>query len=321
MTGTPSIVGLRGPDYQVPVERGAIRQFARSLYSSHPDWLEDPQALVPPTFLLSAGYHWGYILERPPAGSDLAKIPQDQGRGTDGEQEFVFYGEPPRAGQVLTARARVADHFYKQGRSGGRLEFVVMQTDFHDAQGRLVARWQPTSIRTERTGAPVASGDTAQGTVLPARTWWQQGETRPQLDAIAPADPRRLVVGDGPPAFTMPPLTLTEMVRYQAASGDDSPGHHDSLAARAHGYPECISVGMHHAGILATMAAHWLGPRNVRGFRARFLDTVWPGDVLRYEGSVSGLGDGPHGPTVDLELRCVRGRQVVVRAWARFVRP
>ncbi len=319
-----NIIGLRGPDYQVPVEWGAIRQFAKSLYSSHPDWLADPAAVVPPTFLLSAGYHWGYILERPPAGSDLAKIPQDQGSGTDGEQEFIFFGEPPRAGTVLTASTHVADHFYKQGRTGGRLEFFVMQTDFRDAQGRLVAQWRPTSIRTEKAASSAATtapeGAAAAPPALPPRSWWRKGDTRPQLDTIPQADTRHLAVGDGPPAFTMPPLTLTEMVRYQAASGEDSPGHHDSLAARAHGYPEFISVGMHHAGILATLAAHWLGPRNVRRFRARFLDTVWPGDVLRYEGVVSGLGSGPEGPTVEMELVCSRDGQAVVRGWATFLR-
>jgi acyl dehydratase len=309
------IVGLRGPDYQVPIEWGAIRQFARSLYSSHPDWMDNPLAVVPPTFLLSAGYHWGYILERPPKDSDLASIDQSQGSGTDGEQEFLFFGEPPRANTVLTASTHVADHFFKEGRSGGRLEFFVMQTDFRDATGRMVARWRPTSIRTEKKSTQAVAAPQPS-----APTWWHNDETRPQLDAITQAADVSLTHGSGPAAITMPPLTLTEMIRYQCASGEDSAGHHDSLAARAHGYPEIISVGMQHAGVLAMMAAHWLGPRNVRRFRARFLDTVWPGDRLRYEAAVSGFGSGAEGRTVDMELVCSRNGQPVVRAWATFLR-
>lgn len=311
------VKGVRGPDYPMPIERGAIRQFARSLYSSHPDWLLDPHAVVPPTFLLSAGYHWGYILERPPAGSALAAIDQSQGMGTDGEHEFVYYGEPPRAGDVLTARTHVADHFYKQGRSGGRLEFFVMQTDFHDAQGRLAARWRPTSIRTEKAAAAA----TATPERVTRHAFLSKDADRSQLDRIAPACPHELHIGAGPAAITMPPLTLTEMIRYQCASGEDSPGHHDALAAQAHGYPDCFSVGMQHAGILATIAAHWLGPKNIRRFKARFLDTVWPGDGLTYQANITQCGHSDAGPTVDLALTCARAGKPVVTASATFLAP
>ncbi len=308
------IKGVRGPDYQVPIERGAIRQFARSLYSSHPDWLLDPQAVVPPTFLLSAGYHWGYILERPPKGSALAAIDQSQGVGTDGEQAFEFFGEPPRAGTVLTASTHVADHFHKQGRSGGRMEFFVMQTDFRDAAGRLVARWSPTSIRTERS-APTTNAKRA----MPTRTWLTRDADLGQLDRIAPAQPQDLQVGAGPAPITMPPLTLTEMIRYQCASGEDSTAHHDTLAAQAYGLPDCFSVGMQHAGVLATMAAHWLGPRNVRRFKARFLDTVWPGDALTYRAQITQFGASEEGRTAELALQCTRGDQPVINATATFL--
>jgi hypothetical protein len=311
------IIGLRGPDYAVPIEWGAIRQFAKSLFSTHPDWLNDPQAVVPPTFLVSAGYHWGYILERPPEGSELARIGADRAeRGVvlDGEQRFIFHGAPPRAGTVLTASTRVFDHFTKQGKAGGRLEFFVMQTEFRDASGRLVCEWRPTSIRTEQP--PVQSFVEGER----PRAWLRRSETRDQFDAIAPIGDADPAVGSGPGMVTMPPLTLTEMIRYQCASGEDSSGHHDILAAHALGYPDVFSVGMQHAGALATYACHWLGPRNVRDFRARFLDMIWPGDVLRYDGVVTGFTETDEGPMVDVELNCRRGDSTVVRAWARFLR-
>ena len=80
------------------------------------------------------------------------------------------------------------------------------------------------------------------------------------------------------------------------------------------GYPDMATVGMHHAGVLATYACHWLGPHNVREFRARFLDMLWPGDVLSYEGVVAGVADTDEGPTVNIELTCRRYGFAVVRA-------
>ncbi len=307
-----SIIGLRGPDYTFPVEWGAIRQFARSLYSTLPAWLDDPKAVVPPTFLVMAGYHWGYILERPPAGSALAAI--DCAGTTDGEQSFEFFGPPPRAGDVLTASTEVADHFFKAGRAGGRLEFFVMRTDFRDAGGRLVARWMPTSIRPERR-----DGTSGTGGGPKRRPWLGRGERRDQLDAVTPAT-GPLAVGDSPGPVAIPALTLTDTIRYQCASGEDSPGHHDTLAARAQGMADFISVGMHHAGVLGAYAAHWLGPENARAFRARFLTTVWPGDELTCRGSVTGFGERDEGPAVELALECLRDGEPVVRATAVFLR-
>lgn len=309
-----AIKGLKGPDYRVHIEWGAIRQFARSLYSTLPAWLDDPRAVVPPTFLVMAGYHWGYILERAPEGSALAAI--DCQGTTDGEQSFEYFGPPPRVGDVLTASTEVADHFFKTGRTGGRLEFFVMRTDFRDAADRLVARWMPTSIRPEHRDG---SGGAAAGGPR-RRPWLHRGEARNQLDVVGPVK-APLSVGDGPRPVEMPALTLTDMIRYQCASGEDSPGHHDTLAARAHGMADFISVGMHHAGVLGAYAAHWLGPENVRAFRARFLTTVWPGDALTCAGRITGFGESGEGPTVELALDCLREGEPVVRASAVFLRP
>jgi len=311
------IVGLRGPDYAVPIEWGAIRQFARSVYSSHPAWMQDPQAVVPPTFLVSAGYHWGYILERAPEGSALTRIAAEltqHGVVLDGEQLFIFHGCPPRAGSVLSVSTRVLDNYKKQGKAGGQLEFFVMQTEFRDATGRLVCEWRPTSIRTAQ--APVQSYAERET----ARAWLRRGERRDQFNRIVRADDSALAIGVGPGAVTMPPLTLTEMIRYQCASGEDGAGHHDILAARAFGYPDVFSVGMQHAGVLGTYACHWLGPQNVREFRARFLGVIWPGDALSYDGEVCSFADTEEGPAVNVELTCRRDGVPVVRAWARFLR-
>jgi hypothetical protein len=300
-------IGATGPDYEVRIEWGAIRQFVRSLYSSLPAWYDTPDAVVPPTFLVTAGYHWGYILERPLPGSQFEAIGANTGPVMDGEQSFIFFGPPPRAGDILFASTTLIDHRFKSGRSGGRLEFFYMQTDFRTADGRLVARWLPTSIRTE---FPAVQSFITN----PDVPYIQRNARRRELDVIGPQ-----AAGCGPGPVTMPALTLTDIIRYQCASGEDNATHHDLLCARAHGYPAPFSVGMHQAGVLAAYAAHWLGPQNVRKFRARFLDMVWQGDVLTYDGRIVTEGVSSEGPTVDVELTCARNGQPVVRAWATFL--
>ena len=92
--------------------------------------------------------------------------------------------------------------------------------------------------------------------------------------------------GEGAPPRTVGPLTRTDFVRYQGASGDMNPVHHDETFARAAGYEAPLGVGMFHAGVMAAWATDWLGAENVRAFRVRWKEAVWPGDVLTFEGRV-----------------------------------
>ncbi len=125
-----------------------------------------------------------------------------------------------------------------------------------------------------------------------------------------------------PQPWTVGPATRTDFVRYQGASGDMNPIHHDEEFAKASGFPTPFAVGMWQAGLLGTYATNWLGAENVRSFRIRFLEQVWPGDILTCSAQIlrSYRAEDADERRVDLELTCVRqtgGKAVTV--WATFV--
>jgi acyl dehydratase len=126
-----------------------------------------------------------------------------------------------------------------------------------------------------------------------------------------------------PPApLTVGPLTRTDFVRYQGASGDMQPVHHDEEVARAAGHPSPFSVGMYQAGVLGSWLVQWFGAENVRRYRVRFTQQVWPGDVLTCTGNVTEERPTDAGLEVDVALTCSRGADdVVVQAWATCVVP
>jgi acyl dehydratase len=127
-------------------------------------------------------------------------------------------------------------------------------------------------------------------------------------------------IGDRVPARTFGPLTRTDFVRYQGASGDFMPVHHDERFATAAGYPTVFSVGMLQAGLLATTATDWLGPANIRRFKARFKEQVWPDDVLTCEGVITSVTAEAAGHRVVVVLTCTRQTgAVAVEATAEFV--
>src|SRR5580693_5058985 len=112
---------------------------------------------------------------------------------------------------------------------------------------------------------------------------------RPGPPPSRPAAPRQrrpemttrdLAVGHTLPPRTFGPLTRTDFVRYQGASGDFNPIHHDEEFARSAGFETVFSVGMLQAGLLATYCTDLLGAANVRRFKVQFREQVWPGDEL-----------------------------------------
>jgi acyl dehydratase len=128
--------------------------------------------------------------------------------------------------------------------------------------------------------------------------------------------------GAEPPATKIGPITRTDFVRYQGASGDMNPIHHDETFARAAGYEAPLAVGMFQAGVMNTWATDWLGPENVRRTKIRWKEQVWPGDVLTFHGKVVKKYEEAGEKKVDLELSCSReGGGVAVQGWMTFVVP
>lgn len=122
-----------------------------------------------------------------------------------------------------------------------------------------------------------------------------------------------------PPPLVVGPLTRTDLVRYQGASGDFYAIHHDEPFARAAGFPMPVSLGMLQAGMLAGWATAWLGAAAIRGVRVRFAGQVFPGDTLTCSGTVvrEFVADGE--PRVELALICQKqDGEAVVRGSAIF---
>ena len=139
-------IGAKGEPFELVIERGKVREFARAVCSSHPGYLRAESPPIPPTFLTTM-FFW----EREVAGSNpWDKVQLDQERGMHAEQEYVFFGPPPRAGTRLTCQSRIESVYEKEGRRGGKLGFAVMVTEFRDESGKLVAEARMTGVETAR---------------------------------------------------------------------------------------------------------------------------------------------------------------------------
>jgi hypothetical protein len=125
------------------IERGKVCEFARATGSDAPEYLSDAHPPIPVTFLRTATF-W-----RPSdAPSPMAGLGLNAARILHGEQEYEFFGPPPRAGTELTVTSRLESVTEKEGRRGGTMRLIVVVEDFTDETGRLVAQGRSTLIET-----------------------------------------------------------------------------------------------------------------------------------------------------------------------------
>jgi hypothetical protein len=136
------LAGLRSEPFELIVERGKVREFALATKASHPAYLDDPEPVVPPTFLACAAQWAPYEAEL------LERTGWDRKRMLHASQEYVFPGKPPRAGMRLRGAARIESAYERQGRRGGLLRFVVIVTEFADEMGTVVAEARTTVVET-----------------------------------------------------------------------------------------------------------------------------------------------------------------------------
>ena len=130
-----------------------------------------------------------------------------------------------------------------------------------------------------------------------------------------------LTEGTKAPRREVGPLTRTDFVRYQGASGDFNPIHHDEAFAQSAGFPTVFSVGMLQAGILGCYCTDWLGAENIRAFAVQFRERVWPGDHLVCEATVARRFEEGGERRVELDLLVTREESggAAIKGQATFV--
>jgi acyl dehydratase len=136
-----SLIGVWGPEGRMRVEFGKIREFARAVKDDNPVYFDEARACAPPTFLMTIAHWIGGL------GETRSAVKLDYRRLLHGEQEFEYL-RPIRAGDVLTFRSRTKDVFEKQGKRGGRMLFIIGETEYRNQRGDVVAYTRNTAIET-----------------------------------------------------------------------------------------------------------------------------------------------------------------------------
>lgn len=144
----PEVLKREFPDFVLEVERGKIREFALVLGFNDPVHSDVEAArtagyadlLAPPTFTRQ---FW----HENDTNDPMPHLGYDPKRRLHGEQEFEYH-KPLVAGMTLRGRNAIISTREKEGRRGGKMTFVVIETRFEDEAGDLVQVARRTLIET-----------------------------------------------------------------------------------------------------------------------------------------------------------------------------
>ena len=110
-------------------------------------------------------------------------------------------------------------------------------------------------------------------------------------------------VGDVIPPMVIE-LTATRIVAGAIASRDFMPVHHDKAYANAQGAPDIFPNILSDTAYCSRFLTDWAGPDAiVRRLSIRLGVPVFPGQSLRYEGSVTGVRRAEGEVIVEVDLR------------------
>jgi len=141
-----SALGEQGVPFDMDIERGKIDEFARAVHATDPHHFDGRNPVIPATFLATQ-FFWERRIED---ANPWSRVQMSEERGMHAEQEYVFHGPVPRAGDRLVAQSQVTEITQKQSRSGTDLVFVRMVTEFRDPDtDRLVAEAILTGVERQ----------------------------------------------------------------------------------------------------------------------------------------------------------------------------
>ena len=139
------VIGKEFSPYTVTVERGKIKEFARTIGDLNPCYLDDRvgqvsewgDVIAPPTFATT-------FRDEASAGAFLTELGIDISRVLHGEQEFEIFRQIT-PGETFVCRSKVLDVYEKTGKSGP-MAFVVRETSITDRTNKIVAKSRSVTV-------------------------------------------------------------------------------------------------------------------------------------------------------------------------------
>ena len=321
---TGKVVREREP-WNVEVSKDAVRHFAYGTDDDNPLWTDEAYAhaseggrlQAPPAFLVSSMYP---ILHGAPMKAPLASL--------IGGVEYEWF-ERIFVGDTLTPEARQKDFYEKRNKQGRRLGFVISEITYRNQSGTVVGKATGTMIMATQVGTQVMLeheiphyGEARLEELV--TTWRQEARRGGERRCFADVE-----IGEALPPIVRGPLTIGDMVAWNAAIGPSYKGgrwgyldltkaphtamvnpvtgfpvkysqqHEDFQLAAGRGMPAPFDNGVMRFAWVAPLVTNWMGDH---GFLKRlYVQVKRPGlygDLVTYTATVTSKNEDESSITV-----------------------
>ncbi len=308
----------RGP-WNNEASEDAICHFAYGIDDDNPLWIDADYAAktshkkiqAPPAFLVSVLYP---ILHGAPVVAPLSSL--------IGGVACEWF-KPIYAGEKLRASSVQKEMFEKTNKAGRRLIFVIGEFTYWNGDDEVVAKASGTMIRTLQEGTnlmynrEITHYDEQAIADIEAE---YRAEKRTGADTIYWED---VAVGDELPSMLRGPLTIGDMVAWNAAYGPsykagrlgyldivkaphnavitpkiglpvkNSQQHEDFTLAAGRGMPGPFDNGVMRFAWSTPYITNWMGDEGfLKKHECQVRKPMIYGDTIRYTGKIAGKGEG-----------------------------
>lgn len=283
----------------------SIRHFIQGTDDNNPLWSDR----APPAFVFTNRYP---MLHGAPMHAPLASL--------IGGVEVVWENRPIRVGDRLSSEPRQKEFYEKRNKDGRRLNFVISEVAYRNGGGDLLATAKGTMIMATQIGLQTMMDHTirklTRDDLAKLEATWRSEFRR----GTEPLHVNDVKVGDSIPSIVRGPLTIGDMVTWQAGVGTSYKGgswgylelqnkmhtamynpatgfpvkysmqHEDFNMAAGRGMPAPFDNGVMRFAWVAPLITNWIGSH---GFLRRLNVLVKRpglyGDVTTYSGKVTAV--------------------------------
>ena len=155
---TPEIKAMMGQEQVIagkdPVDRSSIRRYAQSIFDSNPIYFDEEYAkkskfgciIAPPTFIFDVSHDIYADIGKD--GRDLSRITIKGLKAIRGGNEYQFI-QPAKVGDTISAKRKIIDVFEKEGKSVGKILFIVYDTTFTNQNDEILGISSETMMFVE----------------------------------------------------------------------------------------------------------------------------------------------------------------------------
>ena len=152
---TPEIRAMLGQEEYSPgkevIDRSSIRRYAQAISDLNPLYLDQEYAkrseyggiIAPPTFIFDVSHD--IFADIGEDGRDLSRVTIPGMKAVRGGNEYQFL-EPARPGDTVNRKRKIIDIYEKEGKSAGKILFVVYDTTYTNQKDKVLGICRETMM-------------------------------------------------------------------------------------------------------------------------------------------------------------------------------